>query len=78
MFALFIRCPSTQTFVNNDCRDGSDSGIGGFECTRAGLFEDRDCQFYIFCNGNLQSNRIQCPAGTYFSTQSLSCIRGVC
>ena len=76
---LIPRCPTSQTFVNNACSSQGDTGIGGYECLRPGLFPDRaDCRFYIFCNGNLVSQRIQCPTGTHFSPQSNSCIRGEC
>ncbi|CAO1412967.1 unnamed protein product [Diamesa hyperborea] len=79
LFPTLYRCPTSQIFVNNACSNGGDTGVGGFECLRPGLFPDRaDCRFYIFCNGNLQAQRIQCPSGTHFSTQSNSCIRGEC
>lgn len=80
IFPTLYRCPTSQTFVNNQCTDqGGNGGTGGHTCLRPGLFPDiNNCRFYIFCNGNLQAQRIQCPSGTHFSPQSNSCIRGEC
>jgi Chitin binding Peritrophin-A domain len=59
--------------------NGGGGGGGGFNCPRPGLFPDPlDCRRYFFCDGNRQSQHINCPTGTYFNTIVLGCVRGYC
>lgn len=81
MFPQLYRCPVGEKFSNDLCiPNGSNGGGGsGFMCTRPGLFPDTtNCRAYYFCDGNLRSQHIMCPAGTYFNQVIYGCVRGNC
>ncbi|XP_053673941.1 uncharacterized protein LOC128724201 [Anopheles nili] len=78
------RCPANQMFVGGQCvqRDWSNMPPGTivpYVCQRPGLFVDPShCQYYYSCNSELVSTHLQCPDGTYFNANTLSCVLGTC
>lgn len=83
MFPQLYRCPVGYYFYNDDCVPNGVSGVppggGVYRCTKPGIFPDpANCRAYFFCDGNLRSQHIKCPAGTYFNTQIMGCVRGNC
>lgn len=87
LFPQLFRCPVGYIFSNEDCVLGSGNVFppsdgtqgGNFMCQRPGLFFDQsNCRAYFFCDGNLRSQRIMCPTGTYFNRMISGCVRGTC
>lgn len=89
LFPQMFRCPVGEVFANDDCVPGTGGGIlppgsgnndgSGHICQRPGLFPDpANCRSYFFCDGNMRSQRIMCPTGTYFSRGVNGCVRGTC
>jgi hypothetical protein len=84
LFPQLFRCPAGQVFFNDDCVPGSGGnfppGDGpSYLCSRPGVFYDpADCRSYFFCDGNLRSQRVTCPTGTYFNRMINACTRGTC
>lgn len=85
LFPQLFRCPVGQVFFNDDCvpgngnGNGNNNGGGGYICQRPGLFYDpANCRAYHFCDGNLRSQHILCPQGTYFNRLVSGCVRGTC
>ncbi|XP_052897845.1 uncharacterized protein LOC128304677 [Anopheles moucheti] len=78
------RCPSNQMFQQGQCvqRDWSNMPPGTivpYECERPGLFADpAHCQYYYSCSTELVATHLQCPDGTYFNANTVSCVLGVC
>ncbi|EAL41105.1 AGAP000647-PA [Anopheles gambiae str. PEST] len=78
------RCPANQMFVEGQCvqRDWSNMPPGTivpYECVRPGLFADpAHCRYYYSCNAELVATHLQCPEGTFFNENTLSCVLGVC
>lgn len=84
LFPQLYRCPIGQKYYNEDCipvgsNGGGGGGPSGFVCARPGLFPDpANCRAYFFCDGNLRSQHIMCPSGTYFNQMIYGCVRGNC
>ncbi|XP_058123246.1 uncharacterized protein LOC131294323 [Anopheles ziemanni] len=78
------RCPANQVFQDGQCvqRDVSNMPPGTivpYECQRPGLFADpSNCRYYYSCNTDLVGEHLQCPDGTYFESNLLTCVLGVC
>lgn len=81
LYPELYRCPVGLVFHNEDCVPPNGGGGGGndFRCIRSGLFPDpANCRAYFFCDGNLRSQHITCPTGTYFNQIVNGCVRGTC
>ncbi|XP_055537968.1 uncharacterized protein LOC129725785 [Wyeomyia smithii] len=86
LYPQLYRCSGDQIFNDGRCMDrqGVSSTTppdedNSYRCESAGLFPDPiDCRFYYFCDINLNSQHLQCPAGTIFQSSTASCVVGTC
>ncbi|XP_065081934.1 uncharacterized protein LOC135704412 [Ochlerotatus camptorhynchus] len=84
LYPELFRCSANQVFSEGRCVDrqtvpslpGEDNS---YRCDSPGLFPDvTNCRHYYFCDGNLSSQHLQCPVGSYFQPQTSSCVAGTC
>jgi hypothetical protein len=92
LFPTLYRCPDGYSFNGVDCQLGNNvPGIfppnmpnwnnnnSPMGCSMPGLIADpTNCHNYYYCNNKLLVQRIQCPNGTFFDKDSLSCKPGEC
>ncbi|XP_055537969.1 uncharacterized protein LOC129725786 [Wyeomyia smithii] len=84
LYPQLYRCSANQIFNEGRCVDRqtvlSPPGVdNSYRCESAGLFPDPiNCRLYYFCDVNLKSQHLECPAGTIFQPSTVSCVIGTC
>ncbi|XP_058832937.1 uncharacterized protein LOC131690884 [Topomyia yanbarensis] len=79
-----FRCNANQVFSGGRCVDRQTvpslpEDDDSYICDSPGLFPDsNNCRFYYSCDGNLNSQHLECPAGTFFKPETVECVTGTC